>query len=1047
MYNKRREEEKSITVAATTIGSTKNKNGLIFDTAASAHMVRNERYLWDIKLLATALRVETAENKQEAVTLATHEGVFKFLTKGGSIIQGHAYLAPLKVNILSADEIVRTTGKRVTAVIEPKGGRSYIQIGEASEAEQYEMDDNIPHNMVGNFVQRTEKQGEDGNKDENERTMAEIYMTNLENAINTHNRTGHRNMRDINTTIDNQCIKGAKRIEGDSTRLICPMCAAAKMTKQPSAKSKHKEMVTEVPGCTYSIDRMEFPTESIDGAKSCLVIVDIATKLVLVVPTATKSSEEFMENIVPMIVNRARHTTRKDIKAEDLTLYMRNCEKEEEREQEEANPYHLLRIRSDGEFATKEMRGVFEEAGFETQSTASYDSASNPFAETMIRRLRESIRTFLFGAAMPDALWTDAIHFAAASHNRMSHSTLVRRSTDKTKTRFESPEMRTSGKIAKYDHMHVPFCPVWCWANPDATGQSSMATRGVQAIYAGNDPNDPGIFLVRVTGGKNIKELMSTNDERFKKVIRVHHVVFDDWFSSCENNSPYYRQFRANREGRGTADIATMENDEGSRFEYVKQLIEIGQESMIESDVFMNMKRVQSQLAQRGARGTQVTALVPRKQREKKKEAKENSAEAKEEKDSSARETGAREIGMFIREEFKSGKGKKMYTGRIIREQGVGENRRFDVLFTDGQVVQGYKDEKIKKLKKTEVTTFMKSAWEKAMKSKKAEKSIALQDVDKRLFRAGAEIEVEAIHVNMMSVTEYGDWERLTAEAKESLGGVQKRTGTSDAAGWVRALQKSEEYLEKKLLASVLDDEKPYRGAQHEMIRLADEKEILNLIRMGVFEEEEEIPSWAKALTTTMVRKIKTGIGLIGGLKAGEVEAKSRLCVQDYASRMGPRLTDPKGVYAEFVIKTFAPTSSARTKRLFFFLASILGITDLNQCDVIAAFCNSVVAEWIHIYVNIHPAVRGFVKPTTKFLRLKRYLYGIRSSPAEWFKTFTEVIHEAGYKSLGVAFDPCLLFRVTTNASGRKEISVILLHTDDLLHFSQQKGEWERRTN
>ena len=113
-------------------------------------------------------------------------------------------------------------------------------------------------------------------------------------------------------------------------------------------------------------------------------------------------------------------------------------------------------------------------------------------------------------------------------------------------------------------------------------------------------------------------------------------------------------------------------------------------------------------------------------------------------KNRGARESGAQEIGMYIREEFKSGKGRKTFTGRIIRERGVGENRTFDVLFTDGQVVQGYKEEKIKKLMKNEVTTLMKSAWEKEMKSKKAEKSIALQDVETEQFRVGAETEVEA---------------------------------------------------------------------------------------------------------------------------------------------------------------------------------------------------------------------------------------------------------------------------------------------------------------
>jgi len=171
----------------------------------------------------------------------------------------------------------------------------------------------------------------------------------------------------------------------------------------------------------------------------------------------------------------------------------------------------------------------------------------------------------------------------------------------------------------------------------------------------------------------------------------------------------------------------------------------------------------------------------------------------------------------------------------------------------------------------------------------------------------------------------------------------------------------------------------------------------------------------------------------------GKVKAKSRAVLVDIAKRPHPRMTDPKGEYANFIPKAYAPTSSAKTKRIFFFIVSTLGIRKLGQCDVISAFCNSIVEEWIFIYTVIHPAVRKFVKKTTTALRLKRYLYGCRYSPARWFETFVEVLNEAGYRSFGTAFDPCLLFKTL----GEGNIAVICLHTDDLLHCSQVEGEWE----
>ena len=351
------------------------------------------------------------------------------------------------------------------------------------------------------------------------------------------------------------------------------------------------------------------------------------------------------------------------------------------------------------------------------------------------------------------------------------------------------------------------------------------------------------------------------------------------------------------------------------------------------------------------------------------------------------------------------------------------------------------------------VTEEMKIQWNKEMKKKRVadrQKCPLLVDVPEILLQYDSSTERNEGPESIITATtkiENDDetmWNQLPTEIKESLGGQMKRSTTPDVQGWIRAIQMSQQVNQTassnkgNFFASILDEEREFAAAKTPFVREADDKEVRNLFAMGVLEEVNEIPPWTRTIPSKMVRKLKIGTGL--GLEVGKAEPKSRLVLVDIAKRPHPKMTDPAGPHANFIPKAFAPTSSAKAKRIFFLIVSALGIRILGQCDIVSAFCNSRVEEWIYIYTSIHPAVRKFVKETTTALRLKKYLYGCRYSPARWFECFMEVLHEAGYRSLGTAFDPCLLFK----SLGDGKIAVICLHTDDLLHFSQCEGEWER---
>ena len=82
--------------------------------------------------------------------------------------------------------------------------------------------------------------------------------------------------------------------------------------------------------------------------------------------------------------------------------------------------------------------------------------------------------------------------------------------------------------------------------------------------------------------------------------------------------------------------------------------------------------------------------------------------------------------------------------------------------------------------------------------------------------------------------------------------------------------------------------------------------------------------------------------------------------------------------------ETYCPVVQWTTVRLMLILEVLLGLKS-KQGDITAAFLHAEVEEDRNIYVEMP---RGFRKPG-KVLRLKRWLYGNRESPREFWKYLT----------------------------------------------------------
>ena len=996
--------------------------GFVIDSGTSHTVLRDKTLFTDLAELKDWIPIVTAEKRGEKgifTTLATHIGNYTFMAEGGGVIRGIAYYAELRENLLGIQQIQRESGRAVSVIFTDKDVTLEIgQRGEGGEdrgggntAQVFKAKPEIPARLGGYFIKgeaRGGKEDEDNKQphtnDGGDRREINALLTNLEKAMEIHAKYGHFEIDKINKTIRGGGIIGEKEVaKGVGHRLHCEICAIAKMKKQSRLKTKRgKNELIVKPGHMYAIDRLISPVESMGGATSAIIVIDCGSKYTWAFPMAGKTMAEFSKHVVPAIIADARHQRGTNtLGASDISIVLGEGQG---REQEEEDNW--MRIRSDGEFATPKIRDMWRKEGFKVETTVPYDSDSNPFVERVIGTLKDATRTALLGAGMASKLWEDGLMMACYTYNAMSHSTFTRSKAEeeKGKGKFRSPVIRQTGKIPNARDMHPSFCPIVAFTTPAKTHIGAWEPRGLEGIFCGWDKEDPHIYLVRLTGGKSVSELLKTNDKQFQEVHRVHHVIFDDFFDSCKNDSPMKRMYRERKE---TRDAITCEIDGGAVFQFV------GDSKQWEATKEAAKSRGGGQSKQQD----------------------------KSDEEKQMREKAEKETEAARSHQDKSGKVKDKDKD-IVREAARGTGAK--ALMT----APATKTKEIKILREQIHELEILKGKRGAMENERSEERKANRENKNSKTRAvnGGGVLGQIMAMSTTIEDERDDeCDDLPEIVHISLGKERKQSGKNDYSGWYATMKAAnkeagDDDWMKISLGSIIDDEKPYAKAKHERVLKADEKEILfNRDERGVFEEVFELPGWlkGKAYGLSIRRTVKEGQGLEGGLKLGEIEIKSRAVVTDIAEREPlPRIDPTSDTGGNYVILTAAFTAKAISKRMLYLLASKLGITTLWQGDFRGAFTNTKVPEWMHIYVRMHPALAPYFTIGTKFLRLRRFLYGLRDAPYHWYHLLMGVLRDFGFTDLGGAFDKCFLVMKTPGGG----MCVLLVHTDDLLGFATEEG-------
>jgi hypothetical protein len=219
--------------------------------------------------------------------------------------------------------------------------------------------------------------------------------------------------------------------------------------------------------------------------------------------------------------------------------------------------------------------------------------------------------------------------------------------------------------------------------------------------------------------------------------------------------------------------------------------------------------------------------------------------------------------------------------------------------------------------------------------------------------------------------------------------------------------------LEHSIEEHRLMDLKTVPVEQHPHMIAAAAKEIGDLIKIGTFSPEPEIPINRKAIDSRIVFKVKhRADGTFDKFKA-------RLVAKGFMQRLG----------FDF-FSTFSPMATLTTVRTVFALAVRLGLP-IYHADIPQAFVTAKLSEdvWLRLPPGIHINRDG---KQHRIVKLLRALYGLRQSPQQFNKELIKFL-VGGIDNLHfsqASADSCLFYHVDPIT---KKFVLVVSEVDDLI--------------
>lgn len=139
--------------------------------------------------------------------------------------------------------------------------------------------------------------------------------------------------------------------------------------------------------------------------------------------------------------------------------------------------------------------------------------------------------------------------------------------------------------------------------------------------------------------------------------------------------------------------------------------------------------------------------------------------------------------------------------------------------------------------------------------------------------------------------------------------------------------------------------------------------------------------------------------------------------ISSYKARLVARGFQQIGNYNDDI---YSPVAKLTSVRIFLAFCNNFNFK-VNQLDVCSAFLNGDIDDDVYIVLP-----KGFDKNEGKFAKLKKSLYGLKSSPKNWYKRFHDLMMSLNFKRSQNEY--CIYIKCTDTFS-----IIILLYVDDLL--------------
>jgi len=176
--------------------------------------------------------------------------------------------------------------------------------------------------------------------------------------------------------------------------------------------------------------------------------------------------------------------------------------------------------------------------------------------------------------------------------------------------------------------------------------------------------------------------------------------------------------------------------------------------------------------------------------------------------------------------------------------------------------------------------------------------------------------------------------------------------------------------------------------------------------------EQRELPDAVELLPSMLLLKRKTTL-------EGLEQAKARLVVL--------------GNYQQQQRDTFAPVVSSPTLKVLYALAAAHDL-EIEHVDIASAFTHATLADEEKVAIRFPQHLSTIIPHLTgKVALLQRALYGLRSSPAMWYKHLQAFLVEYG-------FEPCHLDACLFTLHSSEGDMYLTVHVDDMLLISKQQN-------